>query len=113
MIYCEGVEDNSSIHNAFAGSAEKYKTRYCCGEDRKDAGTERCRRFMDMTDATAELIGRTIDEAEHDPKILRHITGALKDLKDLIDEPPGAAKDGDGGVLIRIEGGAPSAGNDG
>ena len=85
-------------------------------KDRKDAGTERCRRFMDMTDATAELIGRTIDEAEHDPKILRHITGALKDLKDLkdlIDEPPGAAKDGDGGVLIRIEGGAPSAGNDG
>lgn len=82
-------------------------------KDRKDAGTERCRRFMDMTDATAELIGRTIDEAEHDPKILRHITGALKDLKDLIDEPPGAAKDGDGGVLIRIEGGAPPAGNDG
>ena len=32
MIYCEGVEDNSSIHNAFAGSAEKYKTRYCCGD---------------------------------------------------------------------------------
>ncbi len=32
MIYCEGVEDNSSIHTAFAGSAEKYKTRYCCGD---------------------------------------------------------------------------------
>lgn len=29
-IHCEGVEQNSAIHNAFAGSAEGYKARYCC-----------------------------------------------------------------------------------
>lgn len=68
------------------------------------AQAERCRRFMDMTDAAVELVGRTIDEAEHDPKLLRHITGALKDLKELIDEPPGAADTAEnGGIVIRIE----------
>lgn len=68
------------------------------------AQAERCRRFMDMTDAAVELVGRTIDEAEHDPKLLRHITGALKDLKELIDEPPGAAEAAEnGGIVIRIE----------
>lgn len=67
------------------------------------AQAERCRRFMDMTDAAVELVGKTIDEAEHDPKLLRHITGALKDLKELIDEPPGAAEAAEGGIVIRIE----------
>ena len=32
MIYCEGVEKNSSIHNAFAGSAAAYKARCCCAD---------------------------------------------------------------------------------
>ncbi|MBP3538710.1 MAG: hypothetical protein J6J62_02580 [Oscillospiraceae bacterium] len=32
VIYCEGVEKNSAIHNAFAGSAAEYKKRYCCAE---------------------------------------------------------------------------------
>ena len=31
IIYCEGVKDNSSIHNAFPGSAAAYKKEYCCG----------------------------------------------------------------------------------
>lgn len=30
MIYCEGVAENSSIHNAFSGSAARYKREYCC-----------------------------------------------------------------------------------
>ena len=30
IIYCEGVRDNSSIHNAFPGSAAAYKKEYCC-----------------------------------------------------------------------------------
>ena len=30
VIYCEGVEQGSSLHNAFAGSAAPYKERYCC-----------------------------------------------------------------------------------
>ena len=54
-------------------------------------------------------------DPEHDkrrragrPKALRAITGALKDLKDLIDEPLGAAKDG-GEIVIRVEGDAPEA----
>ena len=32
MIYCEGVEQGSSLHNAFAGSAAPYKERYCCAQ---------------------------------------------------------------------------------
>lgn len=32
IIYCEGVEETSSIHNAFPGSAAKYKQRYCCDD---------------------------------------------------------------------------------
>lgn len=73
-------------------------------ETRKSA---RCRQFMDMTDAAAELIRSTIDAAApDDPKSLRAITGALKDLRELIDEPPGAAKDS-GEIVIRIEGDAP------
>ena len=69
----------------------------------------RCRRFMDMTDAAAELIQSTISAAApDDPKSLRAITGALKDLKELMDDPPGAAKDG-GNIVIRIEGDVPDA----
>ena len=30
IIYCEGVKDNSSIHNAFPGSAAAYKKEFCC-----------------------------------------------------------------------------------
>ena len=30
VIYCEGVERGSGIHNAFAGSAAQYKAQYCC-----------------------------------------------------------------------------------
>lgn len=70
----------------------------------KENKAKRCRRFMDMTDAAVELVGKTIDEAEHDPKLLRHITGALKDLKELIDEPPGAEETAENGIVIRIEG---------
>ena len=32
IIYCEGVKDNSSIHNAFPGSAAAYKKEYCCAD---------------------------------------------------------------------------------
>ncbi|MGI5976171.1 MAG: hypothetical protein ACOX68_00545 [Candidatus Limivicinus sp.] len=32
LIYCEGVEKNSSIHNAFSHSAAAYKRHYCCGD---------------------------------------------------------------------------------
>ena len=32
IIYCEGVKENSSIHNAFAGNAAEYKKEFCCGD---------------------------------------------------------------------------------
>lgn len=32
IIYCEGVKDNSSIHNAFPGNAAAYKKEFCCGD---------------------------------------------------------------------------------
>lgn len=70
----------------------------------KDA---RCRRFVDMTDAAAELIRSSIAAASpEDPKVLKSITGALKDLRELMDAPPGEADDG-GEIVIRVEGGAP------
>lgn len=30
IIYCEGVTDSSTVHNAFPGSAAAYKKEYCC-----------------------------------------------------------------------------------
>ena len=30
IIYCEGVQANSRIHNAFPGTAAAYKKEYCC-----------------------------------------------------------------------------------
>lgn len=38
IIYCEGVQDNSSIQLAFPGSARKYRNDYCC----ESAGWKRC-----------------------------------------------------------------------
>lgn len=38
IIYCEGVEYNSSIHNAFPGSAAVYKQLFCCDS----AGWKQC-----------------------------------------------------------------------
>ena len=30
VIHCEGVQENSAIHNAFSGTVDAYKARYCC-----------------------------------------------------------------------------------
>lgn len=38
IIYCEGVKEYSSIHNAFPGSAAEYKRLYCSDS----AGWKRC-----------------------------------------------------------------------
>lgn len=63
------------------------------------------RRFEEMTDAAARLIESSINAADpDDPKILKAITGALKDLKELMESPPGASG---GDIVIRVEGGAP------
>ena len=32
VVYCEGVTEESSIHNAFPGNALVYKSNYCCGK---------------------------------------------------------------------------------
>lgn len=54
-----------------------------------------------LTRAAAELLGRAIEEAEpKDIKELRQITGALKELKELMEEGAGPAA----GLVIRIEG---------
>lgn len=67
--------------------------------------TALCRRFEEMTDATARLIEGAISAADpDDPKVLKAITGALKDLRELMDAPPGGAG---GDIVIRVEGGAP------
>ena len=38
IIYCEGVQANSSIHNAFPGTAAPWKDEYCCSS----TGWQRC-----------------------------------------------------------------------
>ena len=31
VIYCEGLTENSRIHNAFSTDARAFKKKYCCG----------------------------------------------------------------------------------
>lgn len=75
------------------------------GIDAHAENEARRRRFADMTDAAAELIRSSIAAASpEDPKVLKSITGALKDLRELMDTPQ---EDDGGEIVIRVEGGAP------
>lgn len=75
------------------------------GTDAHAENEARRRRFADMTDAAAELIRSSIAAASpEDPKVLKSITGALKDLRELMDTPQ---EDDGGEIVIRVEGGAP------
>lgn len=59
------------------------------------------RLINEMTEAAARLIGEAIRRADpEDARVLRQITGALKDLKELMDESAGEGE----GIVIRIEG---------
>lgn len=70
--------------------AEK-KTEQPCG----------ARLLNEMTEEAARLIGEAIRRADpEDARVLRQITGALKDLKELMDESAGEGE----GIMIRIEG---------
>lgn len=58
-----------------------------------------------MTDAVAALIQSSINAASpEDPKVLKAITGALKDLRELMER---REEGGESEVIIRVEGGAP------
>ncbi len=60
-----------------------------------------------MTDAVAALIQSSINAASpEDPKVLKAITGALKDLRELMEKREDG---GESEVIIRVEGGAPRA----
>lgn len=57
--------------------------------------------FASLAAAAARLLGRAIEQADPgDLKDIKQITGALKDLKELMDGSGGEAA----GLVIRIEG---------
>lgn len=58
--------------------------------------------FTELAGAAARLLKAAIERADPgDLKDIKQITGALKDLRELMDESGG---EGTGGVVIRIEG---------
>lgn len=57
--------------------------------------------FAELAEAAAKLLREAIERADPgDMKDIKQITGALKDLKELLEEESG----GLGGIVIRIEG---------
>ena len=74
------------------------------GKSTKTKKREREERFYALVDRTQELIELAMDEEGRELKDLKQITGALKDLKDLLfekDERTGGNTDQ---LTIRIEG---------
>ncbi len=65
---------------------------------------EREEKFLSLLDRVQGLVEEAIGEEEHDIKDLKQITGALKDLKDLIFEKADRNAENREGMTIRIEG---------
>ena len=74
------------------------------GKSEKRRRKEREEKFFGLVDRAQELVEETINSGEHDIKDLKQITGALKDLKDLLFDK--ADKGGEKGeeMVIKIEG---------
>ena len=65
---------------------------------------EREEKFYELVDDVSTLIERAMRADEIDTKDLKQITGALKDLKDLIWEKNPKEDDKNEGMTIKIEG---------
>ena len=65
---------------------------------------EREKRFLELTDKLAELIGQAMEAESVDTKDLKQITGAMKDLRELIWERETKAEEKGEPMVIRIEG---------
>ena len=65
---------------------------------------EREKRFLELTDRLAELIERAMDAENVDTKDLKQITGAMKDLRELIWDREAKTETKDETMVIKIEG---------
>ena len=65
---------------------------------------EREKRFLELTDKLAELIGRAMEAESVDTKDLKQITGAMKDLRELIWERETKTETKSEPMVIKIEG---------
>lgn len=74
------------------------------GKSAKTKKREREERFYALVDRTQELIELAMDEEGRELKDLKQITGALKDLKDLLFEKDERTGENTEQMTIRIEG---------
>ena len=65
---------------------------------------EREKRFWELTDKLAELIGRAMEAESVDTKDLKQITGAMKDLRELMWERETKTETKSEAMVIKIEG---------
>ena len=78
-------------------------TKHGRGKSAKTKRREREERFFALVDRTQEMIERSLDE-ECGLKDLKQITGALKDLKDLLFEKEEHSGGNGEQMTIKIEG---------
>ena len=62
------------------------------------------RRFLELTERLAELIGQAMEAESVDVKDLKQLTGALKDLRELLGEGETKTEAKEEPMVIRIEG---------
>ena len=74
------------------------------GKSARTKKREREERFFALVDRTQELIEQAMDEEGRDLKDLKQITGALKDLKELLFEKDERTGENTEQMTIRIEG---------
>ena len=74
------------------------------GKSARTKKREREEKFFSLVDRTQELIEQAMDEEGCGLKDLKQITGALKDLKDLLFEKDERSGEGTEQMTIRIEG---------
>ena len=74
------------------------------GKSARTKKREREEKFFSLVDRTQELIEQAMDEEGCGLKDLKQITGALKDLKDLLFEKDERSGEGTEQMMIRIEG---------
>ena len=74
------------------------------GKSAKTKKREREEKFFSLVDRTQELIEQAMDEEGRELKDLKQITGALKDLRDLLFEKEERGGGNGEAMLIKIEG---------
>lgn len=79
-------------------------TRHGRGKSAKTKRREREEKFFSLVDRTQELIEQAMDGEGRELKDLKQITGALKDLKELLFEKEERSGGNGEAMLIKIEG---------